>query len=717
MNRFLLPTKTTGRLLSVLLLAALLITLLPIRANADEPDGLITSYAQLKAAIHAAKDGDTLLVGNLDFTPPGDTANSWMRIETDKSLTIRGGKTDGKSVLKNGSFILSGAKTGGGLTFRFENVIFDGGIDTSALKTTDFDYPWDEVNQEYLLDEPRIAQYALSFKGSVNAAFVNCEFLNYTHEYGPIMHVRYGDYTAIPSLLEMFGDYSGCTLSLTFDHCRVAGNAAFYDGGAIFLEGSHNVSLTATHCVFEDNYSGEGNFRIGGGAIYADGADVNMENCDLLGNSANHLFPDMELPDEDKLQGGALYLHDGTLNMINCRVRGNSASMGGALALTNADGVIEGCLFTGNRAEEHSTNWTGDVGPWNNMAQGGAIYHTGISGATVTVINSAILNNSAQNAYGGVYSFFGGVFDETSVSYLDLRLCTYVGNTCDSAYDYSAPNMMLWASHPGDIREIPTLRMSGCLLIDDTFAKDFPHHDLPTGENDYNYAASPAGAASDGLTVTFTDTPAGVEVIFPEGMDVTIPAEYAAGLLNGRYDGALTEVHVGSNYTPALYGSEETPEEEEDAGLRILLLSVSLAAVAVLVVICLVMLRRQEAAPVGEQPSGEENAAPALQSDTAKEPEAVSAEQAPAPQIVKAWFTEEEIRRIMQRLPKVQTLTGRETEVFRELLQGKKQKEIAYDLGIEITTVKDFCRKIYDKLDCANKDELLRLCSARLSES
>ena len=76
------------------------------------------------------------------------------------------------------------------------------------------------------------------------------------------------------------------------------------------------------------------------------------------------------------------------------------------------------------------------------------------------------------------------------------------------------------------------------------------------------------------------------------------------------------------------------------------------------------------------------------------------------PPIVKAWFTKEEIDVIMKSLPKVQTLTGRETEVLVEMLEGKKQKEIAYDLGIEITTVKDFYRKIYGKLDLSNTVDL-----------
>ena len=72
-----------------------------------------------------------------------------------------------------------------------------------------------------------------------------------------------------------------------------------------------------------------------------------------------------------------MFLYDTEFTLSNSVIVGNTASMGGGIGSRSADGVVDGCVFTGNRAEEHSTNWTGDTGPWNNMAQGGAICHMG----------------------------------------------------------------------------------------------------------------------------------------------------------------------------------------------------------------------------------------------------------------------------------------------------------------------------------------------------
>lgn len=670
---------------------------------------LISSFSELKQAIHAANDGDILYVDDIDFTPADSIDNSWMRIEVNKSVTIKSGKADGKAVFINGSFLLSGSKVANeSISLCFENIIFDGGVNTADLKTTDFDYPWSEEEQRYLLNEPELAQYALIFKGNVNASFTDCDFKNYMHEYGPITQIRYGDYTAIPSLQEMFGDYSGCALNIVFERCNITDNAAFYDGGAIFIEGNNNVTLTAKDCVFADNYSGEGDFRIGGGAIYASGAKLTLEHCRIENNSANHLFPDMELPDEDKHSGGGIYADNAKLSITDSYIAGNSASMGGGIAFINTDAVVDGCVFTGNRAQEHSTNWTGDVGPWNNMAQGGAVYHTGSTGTKVTIINSSIYGNSAQNAYGGIYSGYSGVLIDVYAGQLELQLCTYADNTCDSAYDYSAEDMFLWCSHPGDILEIPHITTTGCVIIDESFEKDFPRYEQPSESNAYNYIASSNRAESDGLLIDYSKAVPGVTILATESVDFKIPAEYAETLLNGRYEGKLTEVSVGNNYRSDLYSMAELPDNGVGRGRTIIWITSGIVLIALALITALYLRRRYHPGKEAEQPVSQTTASEMTTS------QAVTSEHVVLQSstiVVKAWFTKEEINKIMQTLPKAQTLTGRESEVFVEILEGKKQKEIAYDLGIEITTVKDFCRKIYDKLDFVNKEDLLKKCS------
>lgn len=699
--------KICAKVSAMILLGMIMISAIPFTAYAEDNKDIITSYTDLKAAINAAKDGDILYVGDIDFTPPDTIFNSLMRIVTDKNLTVKSGKSNEKAVFLNGSFILSAGKSESEKkSFRFENIVFDGGVDTASLKFADFDYQWSEEEQRYLLDEPRIAQYALSFKGNVDAEFVGCDFKNYTHEYGPVMHIRYADYTAVPSLLKMFGDYSGCKLNLSFSNCNFNGNAAAYDGGAIYIEGNGNVTLTARDCIFENNYSGDTSFSVGGGAIYAKDATLEMERCRFENNTANHLFPDSELPDSDTTQGGGLFLCDTEFTMLNSIIVGNTASMGGGIGFRNVNGVADGCIFTGNRAEEHSTNWTGDIGPWNNMAQGGAICHMGETGSKVTIINSSIYGNSAQNAYGGIYSYYAGVsIDEIAAGQLVLQLCTYTDNTCDFVYDYSAADIVPWCSHPGDILEIPYIKTTGCILIDDSFAKDFPHHESPSADNGYNYIGSKDDAKADGLVIACSETPTHLSFDMPKNMDFTIPEEAAQNLTGNRYGGKMKTIHVGSNYSDSLYSSTKNTDKSTDknTSLKILYWIIPVVVViTVLAVFAVVLYKRRK-----RQEEDYETEIPvSLITDTAES-------ETP---IVKAWFTKEEIDAIMKSLPKVQTLTGRETEVFVEMLEGKKQKEIAYDLGIEITTVKDYYRKIYDKLDLSNKDEMLKRCSILLAK-
>ncbi len=53
-------------------------------------------------------------------------------------------------------------------------------------------------------------------------------------------------------------------------------------------------------------------------------------------------------------------------------------------------------------------------------------------------------------------------------------------------------------------------------------------------------------------------------------------------------------------------------------------------------------------------------------------------------------------------------LSDREKEVFMELVQNKKLKEIAEDLGLAIGTIKALCNRIYEKAGVKGKKELLK---------
>ncbi len=651
------------------MIVALLAMLLSLCSCSNEAVELVTGFNELTAAINEAEDGDTIYVGDIDCSPSGDVFNSYMSIRLDKSITIKNGKKDGKAVFLNGGFLLKGSKSAPEkINCRFEGIAFDGKADSQALTVADFEYSAD------VLPAPKGAQQALSFSGNVDVSFFDCEFRNYMHENGPVIDIRYGDYTDNPYLLELFGDQSSCKVNIVLDHCGLINNSCLYDGGAIYIESNDNITLTAKGCSFVGNKSGAGEFSRGGGAIYASGAVLNIKNSSFTGNIANFVYEGMTLPDTDTNKGGALLLENSKLSLVNAVLHGNSASMGGAISFTNTKADIDGCAFEENRAEAHANNPDNMQGPWSNMAQGGAIYAEGNSGATVTLINSEIKNNTAQTAYGGIYGYYTPHEDiSLGTYYIKMLLCDYTGNTAQTAYDYTAVEMYPWASHAGDMLANPHLTLFGCYVTDATLEKDFPRSEQPSKDNGWCYLSARESA---------------------DAKKVTIPSSEAEAGLGAHYNGDLSNVKIGTNYSEKLY-----KEKGNNGYLTWIIVSGGLVLVAAFVWL---FLRRRKVL-VAE-----------IEKELFETP--VEKPKEEKKQIVMTRYTAEEIDLFIKLTPETQLLTGRELEVLREVLSGKKQSEVAYYLGIEVSTVKDFNKKIYGKLNVPNKEGLFVKASEALNK-
>ena len=69
-------------------------------------------------------------------------------------------------------------------------------------------------------------------------------------------------------------------------------------------------------------------------------------------------------------------------------------------------------------------------------------------------------------------------------------------------------------------------------------------------------------------------------------------------------------------------------------------------------------------------------------------------------------LTDARISQIMETWPKEFSLTARESDVFCEILQNKKRKDIASDLNVTEHTVKKHTRSIFSKLDVASRADL-----------
>ncbi len=707
-----------------------------VGGRAAEETELITDFQTLMTAVHNAQDGDTLLVGDIDFSPLSpDVPNSMMAVTVEKSLTIRGGKSDGAAVFLNGGFVLSGSKLSDEtLSVRFENIIFDGKADADRLTEKDYEYPWSDVDGAPTYYASLKAQQALSFMGNVDAVFSGCVFRNYMHEYGPVIDIRYADYTGNEYI--NLPDYSTCRLNLYLDNCRIENNSALYDGGAIYMEANNNVVLHAERCVFSGNRSKVGDFSRGGGAVWASGANLCFSDCVLDGNEANHVYADSVLPDYDTHKGGALCLEACRLRLVNCLLRENRASLGGALSLTNTQADMDGCRFLANRADPYAANPDGKIGPWSNMGMGGALYVEGNSNDTVTMVNCEMQDNFAAHAYGGMYAYYVPFEDPSLPTYnIQMLLCTYEGNRDGVDYDYTTVGDLAWLSHPGDMFANPHLTLFGCCIIDETFAADFPRNESPAAENQYNCLAATAGE---------------------DIRQSAIPAEEVRPLIGDRYGDRLTAFHVGSNYAESLYKSEEETEpsvteteppvaESETAGDT----ETRSPATETEPSISETEPSRTESQPLGagSTPSDTESPSPVLWSvgagvviavggalivvllrrrrtpEAAPADETVSAEIPPEPAavppavtVIKTRYDDEDIDRFLSLVPETGTLTAREMEVLREMLAGRKQSEVAYRLGISTTTVKDFYKKIYAKLHVENKDGVFAMAAEVLKK-
>ncbi|MBE6819977.1 MAG: hypothetical protein E7516_02880 [Ruminococcaceae bacterium] len=91
--------------------------------------------------------------------------------------------------------------------------------------------------------------------------------------------------------------------------------------------------------------------------------------------------------------------------------------------------------------------------------------------------------------------------------------------------------------------------------------------------------------------------------------------------------------------------------------------------------------------------------------DTPKEAVTVTEQHAETAEAIKA-FSSEQIESIMKNWSAVDTLSQREKEVLRFLLENKKRKVIAETLFVTESTIKKHTAAIYRKLETANRAEL-----------
>ena len=484
-------------ILSLTLLGGLFLSSGAIVGNAARArdNEIITTRSAFINALNDAQDGDTLLVGDIDFNLPSTGAvNISERIVIDKDIVVKNGKTDGNAVFTGASFILEGTKQAGEETaFLFDGITFDETLDTSALTSEDWLLTYDGMG-EPVSDYPVKNQYAIECKGNASASFTECEFKNYMHTYGPAIRAFYADYTLIPSVEYEHGDNVPYKLNVTLDGCSFLSNASLYGGGAIHIEGNHkNVTLIANNCIFDSNKSAYTYNGVGGGAVYMKDTEATFTGCSFEENDANYYYGGDRSFKDQTIGGGIACSTQSELTVRDCSFVENKASNGGAISATESIVDIEDCHIMDNEAIPSAEDTLSSEGLGAQQGLGGAIYLNG--NTKVTIGNTEILRNYAENVFGAIYAYYNPLND-FSENKIELLFCSVADNVCGTEVSeymgYDEPDRWLWFTLPGDFFDISYLEYYGNIIVDSVYETYLSRSESPTEENGYNFFGSVA---------------------------------------------------------------------------------------------------------------------------------------------------------------------------------------------------------------------------------
>lgn len=221
--------------------------------------------------------------------------------------------------------------------------------------------------------------------------------------------VNHNDYKANDKIVAAVAVYGNNTIINT----TFVNNSARWGGAVFSYEDDKRTRYNSTikGCTFTNNNA------IYGGGAYLHGVDIEVSDCNFVGNNASGKG-DMS-PNNNN--GGALCVFgNATGNIINCNFTDNVAHFGGAVKIGETDGIeIDGCTFTNNKAQ----GLAGAI----EISSANSDYAN-----TVTISNSKFTNNIAGSKGGAVYNNFNTTIEN----------CEFEANTAASGGAISNDNTL-----------------------------------------------------------------------------------------------------------------------------------------------------------------------------------------------------------------------------------------------------------------------------------
>ena len=160
--------------------------------------------------------------------------------------------------------------------------------------------------------------------------------------------------------------------------------------GAIYCDGSNNA-VVLNNCSFYNNNG------LYGGAIFSNGANISISNCNFINNTG-------------KDYGGAIFSNGGNISISNCNFINNTGKYyGGAIYQLYGNLSLTSSVFDENKAND-----------------GGAVFIFSKNGFLIE--NNNFTNNLANSSAGAIYTFYnqnytisGNIYENNfAVNYNDL---------------------------------------------------------------------------------------------------------------------------------------------------------------------------------------------------------------------------------------------------------------------------------------------------------